>query len=70
MGSENIVDRYDRLVREYRDKFGESFVNVVGLWPYTSITCDLIERCIERGTPCDYMTDIGLTPELAKTVVI
>lgn len=70
MNGETLNERYERLCREYRDKFGESFVNVVGLWPYTSMTCDLIERCIERGMPCDYMTDIGLTPELVKTVVI
>ncbi|MCI6773638.1 MAG: 2-oxo-4-hydroxy-4-carboxy-5-ureidoimidazoline decarboxylase [Bifidobacterium pseudolongum] len=69
MDDEDVADRYKRLCREYEDKFGEPFANMVALPSYTDAACDLIERCIKRGTPCNYTTDIGLTPEQAKEVV-
>lgn len=51
MDSENIAERYERLCREYENKFGEQIYGAFEVDPYTEWACDLIERCIERGTP-------------------
>lgn len=69
MDGENVADRYERLCREYEDKFGEQIYGAVEADPYTEWACDMIERCIKRGTPCNYTTDIGLTPEQAKDAI-
>jgi hypothetical protein len=69
MDGENLNERYERLCREYEDKFGEQIYGALEVNPYTEWACDLIERCIKRGTPCNFMTDIGLIPEQAKEVV-
>ncbi|AGH40900.1 hypothetical protein [Bifidobacterium thermophilum] len=69
MNGETLNERYERLCREYEDKFGEQIYGAFQVDPYTEWACDLIEHCIKRGTPCNYTTDIGLTPEQAKEVV-
>lgn len=69
MSNEDIADRYERLCRDYEAKFGKRIYGACEIAGYTEAACDLIERCIRRGTPCNFTTDLGLTPEQAKEVV-
>lgn len=68
--TETLKERYERLSREYEKKFGEPFYNSIAMQSYTEGACDVIERCIKRGTPCDYWEDFGLKPEQRGQIVI
>ena len=69
MVENSVAARYLRLCREYEQKFGERIYNCIGIDGYTKAACDMIERCIQRGTPCNFTTDLGLTSEQAKEVM-
>ena len=61
MVENSVAARYLRLCREYEQKFGERIYNCIGIDGYTKAACDMIERCIQRGTPCNFTTDLGLS---------